>query len=73
MYSLKITVAAISFCSSYEKLLLLNQYSKDVEASLSYGQGYLIPSLIWPPPAICVKPDLYRVCSFISSHFEVNS
>lgn len=51
MYSLKITVEAIRFCSCYKELILLNQYSNDVEASLSYGQGYLIPALIWPPPS----------------------
>lgn len=50
MYSLMITVEAICFFPSYKDILLLNQYSINVEASLSHGEEYVIPSLIWPPP-----------------------
>ena len=50
MYSLMITVEAICFFPSYKDILLLNQYSINVESSLSHGEEYLIPSLIWPPP-----------------------
>lgn len=73
MYSLIITIKSIQGLYINLEPLLLNHYATDVETSLSHGEGYLIPSLIWPPPAICVKSGLYRVCLFMSSHCEVNS
>ena len=46
MLSLMLTVASMQGIEP----LQLTHYSTEVETSLSHGQGYLIPALIWPPP-----------------------
>jgi len=73
MYSLIITVKSINALYTNEEPLLLNQYITDVEVSLSHGENYLIPSLIWPPPSIDTKPYAVGTRLFISSRFGVNS
>lgn len=72
MYSLMITVEAICFFPSHKDILLLNQYSMNVESSLSHGEGYVIPSLIWPPPYTNTKTDAVGTRLFISSRFGLN-
>jgi len=49
MHSLIITVQSIQLIVSLASLLL-KQYANETEAHLSHGEGYCIPSLIWPPP-----------------------
>jgi hypothetical protein len=73
MYSLIITVKSINALYTSVELLLLSHYSTDVETSLSHGEEYVIPSLIWPPPLINTKSYAVGARLFISSRFGVNS
>lgn len=49
MYSLIITVKSISGLFT-NLTTTMQQYFSDVQVTLDHGEGYVIPSLIWPPP-----------------------
>ncbi len=51
MFSLIITVQSIRLVAQQACLVKSNQYTNEVETHLGHGEGYRIPSLIWPPPA----------------------
>jgi len=50
MFSLIITVQTIRLVAQQAYLVKSNQYTNEVETHLEHGEGYCIPSLIWPPP-----------------------
>jgi len=58
MFSLIITVQSIRLVANFSALLQSKQYAINTEAHLSHGEGYCIPSLIWPPPnrlLVCIN------------------
>jgi hypothetical protein len=52
MYSLIITVQSISLVGSLVCLNRMKQYRDEVVSTFGHGEGYIILSLIWPPPII---------------------
>jgi len=58
MYSLIITVKSIDALYSKSEPLLLNQYANNIEVTFKHGEGYVIPSLIWPPPNLYISCEV---------------
>ncbi|MBL1319554.1 MAG: hypothetical protein COA63_000645 [Methylophaga sp.] len=50
MFSLIITIQTIHLVAQQACLVTFKQYANEVETHLGHGEGYCIPSLIWPPP-----------------------
>lgn len=61
MFSIIITVQGLELMS----VCIARQYAQETETKLSHGEGYGIPSLIWPPPVLQIDPVLSR--SFMTS------
>ena len=58
MYSLINTVQSIeALCTN--AVPLIQQYFYNVEVTPDHGEGYVIPSLIWPPPTLLQTFDIF--------------
>lgn len=58
MFSLIITVQSIRLVANFSASHQSKQYADETETHLGHGEGYCIPSLIWPPPnrpLVCIN------------------